>query len=101
MRILERGVYRGPHLWSATPMVRAMVDLEALERRPTDTLPGFADALLERLPGLMRHGCSLGEPGGFVMRLREGTWIGHVTEHVCLELQTQAGSPVTRGKTRS
>ncbi len=101
MRILERGVYRGPHLWSATPMVRAMVDLGALEQHPTDTLTGFTDRLLERLPGLARHGCSLGQPGGFVQRLREGTWIGHVTEHVCLELQTSAGSPVTRGKTRS
>jgi cyanophycin synthetase len=101
MRILERGVYRGPHLWSATPMVRAMVDLGPLEQNPTDTLPGFVDALLERLPGLQRHGCSLGEPGGFVVRLREGTWIGHVVEHVCLELQTRAGTPVTRGKTRS
>ena len=101
MRILERGVYRGPHLYSATPMVRAMVDLGPLEQRPTSTIEGFADALLNLLPGLRRHGCSLGHPGGFVERLREGTWMGHVVEHVALELQTLAGHGVTRGKTRS
>lgn len=101
MRILERGVYRGPHLYSATPMVRAMVDLGPLEERPTDTLDGFTDALLEILPGLARHGCSYGEPGGLLLRMREGTWIGHVVEHIALELQTRSGTPVTRGKTRS
>jgi cyanophycin synthetase len=101
MRILERSVYRGPHLYSATPMIRAMVNLGALEARPTDTIEGFVDRLLERVPGLMRHGCSFGEPGGLVIRLRDGTWLGHVVEHVCLELQTMAGAPVTRGKTRS
>ena len=101
MRIVERGVYRGPHLYSATPMVRAMVDLGPLEERPTSTIEGFTDALVERLPGLKRHGCSYGEPGGLLLRMVEGTWIGHVVEHVTLELQTLAGTPVTRGKTRS
>ncbi len=101
MRVLDRSVYRGPHLYSATPMIRFALDLGALDERPTSTLPGFADALLERLPGLELHGCSRGRPGGLVERLREGTWIGHVVEHVALELQTSAGSPVTRGKTRS
>jgi cyanophycin synthetase len=61
------------------------------------------DALLEALPGLHEHGCSYGEPGGFVRRMREdeGTWLGHVMEHVALELQNVAGSSVTFGRTRS
>lgn len=101
MRVLHSAVYRGPHLFSATPMIRMRLDLGALEAWPSDRLPGFADRLVEMLPGLQNHGCSYGEPGGFVRRLREGTWLGHVTEHVALELQTRSGSRVTRGKTRS
>jgi cyanophycin synthetase len=101
MRMLQSWVYRGPHLFSHTPMIRMRLDLGALEEWPTDRLPGFTDALLEMLPGLQQHGCSYGVPGGFVRRLREGTWLGHVAEHVALELQTRAGSRVTRGKTRS
>src|ERR1700712_139782 len=101
MRVLQSAVYRGPHLFSHTPMIRIRLDLGALEDWPTDRLPGFTDALLAMLPGLQQHGCSYGVPGGFVRRLREGTWLGHVTEHVALELQTRAGSRVTRGKTRS
>lgn len=101
MRILERSVYHGPHLYSHTPMVRIMLDLEEVDRHPTSMLPGFTDRLLEAIPNLQRHGCSLHRPGGFVERMRRGTWIGHVVEHVALELQTLAGSPVSRGKTRS
>ncbi len=101
LRVLERAVYRGPHLYSARPMVRLQLDLGALEHWPTDRLHGFTEALLKRLPGLERHGCCYGEPGGFVRRLRDGTWLGHVIEHVALELQSAAGAPVTRGKTRS
>jgi cyanophycin synthetase len=101
MRVLERGVYRGPHLYSHTPMIRIMLDLEELESWPTARLNGFTEALLERLPGLARHHCSLGRPGGFVERLEQGTWLGHVVEHVAVELQTLVGIEVTRGKTRS
>jgi cyanophycin synthetase len=101
LTVLERGVYRGPHLYSHTPMIRVMVDLGPLESRPTNTIEGFAEALLERLPHLREHGCSRHRPGGFVERLSEGTWLGHVIEHVALELQTLCGMPVTRGKTRS
>ncbi len=82
-------------------MVRIQVDLGRLEDYPTNTLPGFTAALLTRLPGLAQHGCSTGKPGGFVERLEEGTWLGHVIEHVALELQSMAGTPVARGKTRS
>src|SRR4051812_19320301 len=99
--VAEVGVYRGPHYYSHTPMVRIQLDLGRLEAFPTNLIPGFTDALLSTLPGVGRHGCSLKVRGGFEKRLRQGTWIGHVAEHVALELQTLAGSRATRGKTRS
>lgn len=101
MKVVETGVYRGPHLYGHRPMVRIQVDLGALEQWPTHLIEGFTAALLTELPGLQRHGCCYGEPGGFVRRLEDGTWMGHVVEHVALELQRLAGSPMARGKTRS
>jgi cyanophycin synthetase len=101
MRILETALYRGPHLYSDRPMVRLQLDLGTLEAWPTARIPGFVDHLLAALPGLQAHGCSYQAPGGLVLRLREGTWLGHVIEHVALELQTLAGASATRGKTRS
>jgi cyanophycin synthetase len=101
MAVTEVGVYRGPHYYSHTPMIRLQVDLGRVEDFPTNLIPGFADALLALLPGVGRHGCSLRVRGGFERRLRDGTWLGHVAEHVALELQTLAGSRATRGKTRS
>ena len=83
-------------------MIRIQLDLGRLEEWPTNRMPGFTEALLERCcPESGRHGCSLRVRGGFERRLREGTWLGHVAEHVALELQTLAGSRATRGKTRS
>lgn len=101
MKVLETGVYRGPHLYSHRPMVRLQVDLGVLEQWPTSLVEGFNAALLADLPGLRQHGCCYGEPGGFVRRLEDGTWMGHVVEHAALELQRLAGSRMTRGKTRS
>lgn len=101
MRIIEKGVYRGPHLYSHTPMVRIQLDLGALEEWPSNRLPDFTDRLLLLLPGLHNHGCSYGRPGGLVQRLQQGTWLGHIAEHIAIELQTMAGFRVTRGKTRS
>lgn len=101
MHVRDRGVYRGPHLYSAFPMVRLTLDLGASEQWPSNLLPDFNARLLTLLPGLNEHGCSLHRPGGFVARLQAGTWLGHVTEHVALELQTQVGHRATRGKTRS
>jgi cyanophycin synthetase len=101
LQILECRVYRGPHLYSHTPMIRIQVDLGELEEFPTNKLPNFSAKLLECLPKLAQHTCSKGHTGGFVERLHEGTWIGHVIEHVAIELQSMAGMPVTRGKTRS
>ncbi|HYM51285.1 MAG TPA: cyanophycin synthetase [Candidatus Limnocylindrales bacterium] len=100
LRILEAQVLRGPNYWSYEPAIRMLVDLGSLEFWPSNTLPSFNDALLDLLPGLKEHGCSLNRPGGFLERMREGTWLGHVAEHVALELQHEAGSPITRGKTR-
>jgi cyanophycin synthetase len=71
-----------------------------LEDCPSNTLPGFAKRLLEGLPGLVEHRCSVGERGGFLKRLDEGTWPGHILEHVALELQTRAGMPTGFGKAR-
>lgn len=99
--VIETGVYRGPHVYGHLPMVRIQIDLGRLEDWPSDRIPGFTEALLNRLPGLDRHHCSLGRRGGFVKRLHDGTWLGHVAEHVALELQSLAGHHVTRGKTRS
>jgi cyanophycin synthetase len=99
--VREVAVYRGPHLFSRTPMVRVQVDLRSLENYPTNLLSGLTEALVSRLPSLKRHGCSYGIEGGFIRRMEEGTWLGHVAEHVALELQNVAGADVARGKTRS
>ena len=101
MQFIERSVYTGPNLYGLKPMIRLRLDLGALEDWPTSRLPGFTDALLEKLPGLAAHGCSYRAPGGLVQRMRDGTWAGHVIEHIAIELQSMAGAAVSRGKTRS
>src|SRR6202161_3157989 len=104
MRILDRSVYVGPSLYARFPVLRLELDLGTLEAWPTGRLgSGFVDALSEALPGLAEHGCSYKEPGGFLRRMRERecTWLGHVLEHVAIELQNMAGEEVTFGKTRS
>ena len=104
MRILDRSVYVGPSLYARFPVIRLELDLGALEGWPTARLgERFIGALAEALPGLAEHGCSYREPGGFYRRMRdgEGTWLGHVLEHVAIELQNIAGEAVTFGKTRS
>jgi cyanophycin synthetase len=101
LRIVDTRVYRGPNYWSYDQAVHLTVDLGTLEEWPTDRLPGFTEALLERLPGLHDHSCSRGHRGGFVERLHEGTWLGHVVEHVALQLQRETGLDLRRGKTRS
>jgi len=100
VRITDRMVYRGPNYWSYEPAIRLIVRLGELEEYPTDKVPGFTDTLVGLLPGLHTHTCSRGHAGGFVERLKEGTWLGHVSEHVALELQRMTGSEIRRGKTR-
>jgi len=101
LRILETQVFRGPNYWSYDPAIRLLVDLGVLEAWPSDAIPGFNERLLQLLPGVGEHSCSLGRPGGFRERLLEGTWLGHVAEHIALELQRESGAHVYRGKTRS
>jgi cyanophycin synthetase len=104
MRIIDRSVYVGPSLYAHFPVIRLELDLGRLEAWPTGRLgSGFVDGLAAALPGLAEHGCSYREPGGFLRRMREGegTWLGHVLEHVAIELQNIAGEEVTFGKTRS
>ena len=101
VRVLGTRVLHGPNRWSRLPMVQLRVDLGALEHLPTNLIAGFGERLMETLPGLARHACSTGRPGGFVGRIEEGTWMGHVVEHVALELQRAAGARSTRGKTRA
>ena len=104
MRILDRSVYVGPSLYAHFPVIRLELDLGELEQWPSVRLgEGFIGKLVDALPGLAEHGCSYREPGGFLRRLREGegTWLGHVLEHVAIELQNVAGEDVTFGKTRS
>ncbi len=100
LAILETRVYRGANIWSYDKAIHLVVDLGSLELFPTDRLPGFTDNLLTALPGLREHSCSRGRRGGFVERLEEGTWLGHVAEHAALALQQVVGHDIRRGKTR-
>jgi cyanophycin synthetase len=92
---------RGPNIWTYRPVIEAWLDIGALEDFPSNTLPGLYERLLAWLPGLMEHRCGIGERGGFLLRLKEGTWSGHILEHVVLELQNLAGMRTGFGKTRS
>ena len=101
LTILETRVYRGANVWSYDRAIHLVVDLGSLEKFPTNTIPGFTDNLLEMVPGLREHSCSRGKRGGFVERLNEGTWLGHVAEHTALALQQVVGHDIRRGKTRA
>jgi cyanophycin synthetase len=104
MKILATNVYVGPSLYAHFRVIRHQVDIDILEEWPSVRLgPDFIDPLVEALPGLSNHGCSYGEPGGFLRRLREdeGTWMAHIWEHAAIELQNMAGSDISFGKTRS
>ncbi len=91
---------RGPNIWADFPVLEAWVDLGALKDRASDELPGFNDRLKAWLPSMIEHRCSIGERGGFFERLRRGTYLAHILEHVVLELQTLAGSDCGFGRTR-
>ncbi|HRI17610.1 MAG TPA: cyanophycin synthetase, partial [Burkholderiaceae bacterium] len=104
MQIRDRSVYVGPSLYAHFPVIKLELDLGTLEAWPTGRLgDAYVDALVAALPSLAEHGCSYRVPGGFIRRMREddGTWLGHVFEHVAIELQNIAGEDVTFGKTRS
>jgi cyanophycin synthetase len=90
----------GPNVWANYPVLEAWVDLGRFDTLPSNLLPGFTDRLTAWLPSMIEHRCSEGVRGGFFERLRDGTWLGHVLEHVTLELQTLAHLPVGYGRTR-
>ncbi|MSQ01753.1 MAG: cyanophycin synthetase [Myxococcales bacterium] len=102
MKVLDKRVYVGPNLYANFKVIRMTLELGPLEDAPSAAIPGFVERLLLALPSLHEHGCSFGDAGGFVRRLREdgGTWMGHVMEHVAIELQNLAGAQVSFGKTR-
>ena len=103
MKIISTNVYVGPNVYAHFPVIRHVVNIGVLEELPSVKLgENFIEGLISALPSLQEHGCSYGEPGGFLRRLREGdgTWIAHIWEHVSLELQCLAGTEVTFGKTR-
>jgi cyanophycin synthetase len=91
---------RGPNIWTYRPAVEVWVDIGALEDSPSNKLPGFYERLTAWLPSLVEHHCGIGERGGFLQRLREGTWAGHILEHVTIELQNLAGMQTGFGKAR-
>lgn len=102
MKIIEIKVLRGPNYWSIrrTKLIQMKLDLEKLESTPTNAIPGFRERLEQLLPTLIDHRCSEGVKGGFFLRVDEGTWLGHVIEHVALEIQTLAGMDTGFGRTR-
>ncbi len=102
MKIVEIKILRGPNYWSVrrTKLIQMKLDLQEMEQRPTNLIPGFKDRLAAMFPTMFSHRCSVGTPGGFFERVDEGTWMGHVIEHVALELQTLAGMDTGFGRTR-
>jgi cyanophycin synthetase len=103
MKIVEIKVLRGPNFWSVRrpKLIQMTLDLEEMEGQPSNKIHGFKEKLENLLPGLYEHRCSEGVPGGFLSRVKEGTWLGHIIEHVALELQTIAGMDMGFGRTRT
>src|ERR1700709_2464141 len=99
--VQELPALRQHNLYAYMPVLRAEVDIGPYEDRPSDEFPGFVERLTSWLPGLLQHECSVGRPGGFVERLRRGTYLAHITEHVCIELQNLMGFTVGFGKARN
>ncbi len=102
MRIREINAMRGPNYWSVRrhKLIVMVLDLEKMEESPSDKIPGFAERLQKMFPTMYSHRCSVGSPGGFFKRVDEGTWMGHIIEHIALEIQTLAGMDTGFGRTR-
>ena len=99
MKINEIRAIRGPNYYSRHPVIFIELDIQELEMKPTDMVPGFKENMEKMMPSLYEHKCSPGKVGGFFERLDRGTWAGHVVEHIALELQCLAGQEVAFGKT--
>lgn len=102
MKIREINAMRGPNYWSVRrhKLIVMVLDLEEMEERPSNTIEGFKDRLELMFPTMYEHRCSVGTAGGFFQRVEEGTWMGHIVEHIALEVQTLAGMDVGFGRTR-
>jgi cyanophycin synthetase len=102
MRIREINAMRGPNYWSIRrhKLIVMVLDLEEMEELPSNKIEGFSDRLKMMFPSMYSHRCSVGEPGGFFQRVEEGTWMGHVIEHIALEIQTLADMDTGFGRTR-
>ncbi|MDO8206676.1 MAG: cyanophycin synthetase [Gallionella sp.] len=101
MEFLKILPLRGPNIWTYRPVLEVWLNIGELEDSPSNTIPGFYERLTTWLPTLVEHRCGIGERGGFLERLREGTWPGHILEHVTIELQNLAGMQSGFGKARS
>lgn len=102
MEIRSINAMRGPNYWSVRrhKLIVMVLDLGAMEDYPSNKVPGFYERLTEMFPSMHSHRCSVGEPGGFFQRVKEGTWMGHIIEHIALEIQTLAGMDTGFGRTR-
>ena len=102
MKIIEIKILRGPNYWSVRrpKLIQMKLDLEEMEQRPTNSIDGFLERMQILMPSLYEHRCSEDAPGGFFSRVKDGTWMGHVIEHIALELQTLAGMDCGFGRTR-
>jgi cyanophycin synthetase len=102
MKILKIQALRGPNIWSVyrKKLIQMRLDLEETEQTPTNLIPGFRERIEALMPSLITHRCSEGCEGGFFMRIDQGTWMGHVIEHIALEIQTLAGMDAGFGRTR-
>jgi len=102
MKIREINAMRGPNYWSVRrhKLIVMVLDLEEMEALPSNKIDGFYERLKAMFPTMYEHRCSVGEPGGFFQRVEEGTWMGHIIEHIALEIQTLAGMDVGFGRTR-
>ena len=82
MKVLDTQVFRGPNIYSLNPVIKLLLDIEELEERPSNKIDNFTDRLIEMIPTIHSHRCSEGVPGGFIHRLREGTWMEIGRAHV-------------------
>ncbi len=102
MKIVSINAMRGPNYWSIRrhKLIVMVLDLQEMEELPSNKIPGFAERLKEKFPSMYSHRCSEGCEGGFFMRVDDGTWMGHIIEHIALEIQTLAGMDTGFGRTR-
>jgi cyanophycin synthetase len=102
MKIREINAMRGPNYWSVRrhKLIVLVLDLEDMEERPSNLIDGFGARMEAMFPTMYEHRCSEGVPGGFFLRVKEGTWMGHIIEHIALEIQTLAGMDTGFGRTR-